>query len=147
MSVTLGTTIADLPLVNLPETPGLFLSPNFSHPITPLQDCLDPNQVDTHGLTPVALAAEDHFIPFEVFAPSNSRARNAFTYGLTPVVLSVNLIDIPDLSTLKNLEPPEWFRAKQTAFRRAHTNPSSSHHLLFSGTRSLRCSIRALNLV
>mgnify|MGYP006992517956 FL=1 len=32
--------------------------------------------VDTHGLTPVALAAEDDFVTLRVFAPSDSRERN-----------------------------------------------------------------------
>jgi hypothetical protein len=50
--------------------------------------------VDTHGLMPVALVAEDNYSYLRVFAPSDSRARNAFTYGLTPVVLSVFLIDL-----------------------------------------------------
>jgi hypothetical protein len=48
MSVTLGTMIADLPLVNLPGTPGFFLSLTFSHRTTPLQDCLAPNQIGPH---------------------------------------------------------------------------------------------------
>jgi hypothetical protein len=49
--------------------------------------------VDTHGLTPVALAAEGDFISLRVSAPSDSRERSAFTHGLTPVVLSGALID------------------------------------------------------
>jgi hypothetical protein len=51
--------------------------------------------VDTHGLTPVALAAEDDFVTLRVSAPSDSRERSAFTHGLTPVVLSGALIDGP----------------------------------------------------
>ena len=43
--------------------------------------------VDTHGLTPVALAAEDSFVLLRVSVPSDSRERTAFTHGLAPVVL------------------------------------------------------------
>jgi hypothetical protein len=50
--------------------------------------------VDTHGLTPVALAAEDDFVSLRVSAPSDSRERSAFTHGLTPVVLSGALMEI-----------------------------------------------------
>ena len=64
-----------------------------SSPTTPLNGvAVAGNVVDTHGLTPVALAAEDDFVTLRVSAPSDSRERSAFTHGLTPVVLSGALI-------------------------------------------------------
>src|SRR5512139_4121009 len=82
MNVTLGTTIAELPIVNLQGTLGFFLLPYLSHRATPLQDCPDPNQIGPH--TSDARPAKAPSPPHTEGKPSGLGQRSGSTAASSP---------------------------------------------------------------